>query len=119
MPRRLPVLILKDMIQCLQDLSVVTQGHSYRTFIADVKTFHAVRSLVTLLGEAANQLPQDVRDISTDLPWAELRGVPNRLVHEYFDIDSALLWKIATLHAPLLKQPLSRLLEILVEKSSD
>lgn len=48
-----------------------------------------------MIGEAANRVSEEGRDVTPDLEWAKIRGRRNRLVHEYDDISLEVVWKIA------------------------
>lgn len=49
---------------------------------------------------------QYTRKFAKEIPWHKIRGLRNRMVHEYFDINSQALWQIAPVEAPQLKAPL-------------
>jgi uncharacterized protein with HEPN domain len=51
-----------------------------------------VRSL-EVMGEAANKLPEDVRDRYPEVSWQEIIGMRNRLIHEYFGVDVDIVWQ--------------------------
>lgn len=53
-----------------------------------------------------------------DIEWHKLRGMRNRLIHEYFDIDSQILWHLVTLDIVALRQPLQNLLQTLTDEMS-
>jgi uncharacterized protein with HEPN domain len=82
------VLLLLDMIDCIDKLAIVTDGLSYEKFCEDIKAFYAAMSLVSILGEAANQIVKAEVNLPNTIPWQTIRGVRNRVVHQYFDIDS-------------------------------
>jgi len=50
-----------------------------------------------------------------DVEWHKLRGMRNRLIHEYFDIDSHILWQVATVDIVALRAPLEKALETLTK----
>ena len=45
-------------------------------------------------------------DLSDDIPWKNIRGIRNRIIHQYFDVDSQILWQVASIEIPKLKEPL-------------
>ena len=81
-------------------------------FCKDVKAFHAAMSLVSIFGEAANQITQIQVGLPDAIPWNQIRGIRNRLVHEYFDIDSQILWLVVSVEIPRLKASLQEFLNI-------
>ena len=66
-----------------------------------------------IIGEAARGLPDAVRSLAPEIPWAKVIGMRNVLVHGYFDIDTAIVWDAATRDVPALKVAVERLLGVL------
>ena len=60
----------------------------------------AIVRAIEVLGEAASRLSAEARERAADVPWAAIVSMRNRLIHGYFDIDSALVWKTATEEVP-------------------
>lgn len=109
MSKRYPALIVADMIQCIEELVSFTQGFSYESFIEDTKTFRAVLASTMILGEAVRHLDDVTMALAPTIEWHKLRGMRNHLIHEYFDVDSQILWMVATVEAPKLLDPLKTL----------
>jgi uncharacterized protein with HEPN domain len=66
---------------------------------------------VEIVGEAAAPVGEDTRLRYPELPWADMVGMRNRLVHAYFDVDLALLWTTVTSDLPELIRILEQLLD--------
>lgn len=64
-----------------------------------------------IIGEAARAVPEQVRDLATDVPWIKIIGMRNILVHSYFEIDTEIVWRAATQDLPALKSGVERLLK--------
>jgi uncharacterized protein with HEPN domain len=62
-------------------------------FIKDQRTVDAVVRNLTVLGEAVKYLPEEVLAQHPDLPWTEMRGIRNVMVHEYFGVSIPIIWK--------------------------
>ena len=67
---------------------------SFNDFIADSKTVDAVVRNFEIIGEAANRLPEEFREKYPEIDWHRIRGFRNRIIHDYFGIDYAIVWKI-------------------------
>jgi uncharacterized protein with HEPN domain len=69
-----------------------------------------------IIGEAARALPEDVRALAPEIPWHNIVGMRNVLVHGYFEIDTDIVWDAATRDVPALKPGIERLLRTLEER---
>lgn len=96
MSKRDTLLLLDDMLQSAQKIKQYTAGLSYNSFIADNKTVDAVVRNFEIIGEAANRIDEDFRNNNPEIEWKRIRGFRNRIVHDYFGIDYAIVWDIIT-----------------------
>jgi uncharacterized protein with HEPN domain len=69
-----------------------------------------------IIGEAARGIPEDVRAQAPEIPWRQIAGMRNVLVHGYFEVDTNLVWDAATRNVPGLKPALERLLAALEKR---
>ena len=83
---------LLDMLLSARDALSFTEGMSFDDFVLDRRTQLSVLKSVEIVGEAAAQVSEDVTHANPDIPWREIVGMRNRLVHGYFDIDLPLVW---------------------------
>ncbi|MCK4910713.1 MAG: DUF86 domain-containing protein [Thermodesulfovibrionales bacterium] len=104
---------LNDIVESVNDIETFIKGLSYEDFIADKKTFNAVVRSIEIIGEASTNLSKDICDKAPDIPWAKMKGMRNRLTHEYFGIDGQILWKTASESIPALKAGVENLLRII------
>jgi uncharacterized protein with HEPN domain len=64
-----------------------------------------------IIGEAARRLPDAVRSLAPAIPWPQIIGMRNVLVHGYFDIDQDIVWGAVVRDVPAIKPAIQRLLE--------
>jgi len=69
-----------------------------------------------IIGEAARRLPDEVRDLASDIPWHKIIGMRNILVHGYFAIDLDVVWDTVQRDVPLLKPAVEAMLKKLEEQ---
>ena len=91
MPRDDPAYLL-DMLLAARDALSFTEGMSYDEFVRDRRTQLSVLKSMEIVGEAAGHVSEDTKRAYSDIPWREIVGMRNRLVHVYFDIDLPLVW---------------------------
>ena len=82
----------------------------FDAFRADAKTVKAVELDFIVIGEAANQIPDEVGEKYSQVPWSLMRAMRNRLVHVYFSVDERLLWETVQNDLPVLVPALQSLL---------
>lgn len=99
-----------DMLEAIARIARYIDGMDQPTFLADERTIDAVVRNLEVLGEAANGLSDAERAMHPQLPWDEMRGLRNKVAHEYFGIDAAIIWQTATADLPPLVGPLEALL---------
>ena len=71
---------------------------------------HAER-IVALIGEAANRLPADVRERHAEVPWRNMIGMRNRLIHGYEGVDYDVVWDVIAVRATALLAALPSIME--------
>jgi len=86
-------------------------GLSYEEFIKDSKTKDAVVRNLEIIGEAAKVIPKDVQKRYDDIPWTQIIGMRNRLIHGYFIVDYKIVWHIITNELPDLKRKMEKILK--------
>ncbi|GAC1309367.1 MAG: DUF86 domain-containing protein [Mucilaginibacter sp.] len=94
MSNRQPKLLLEDILESAEKIITYTESLTYDEFIADSKTIDAVVRNFEIIGEAANRLPDELKDNNTEVDWHKLRGLRNRIVHGYFGINYKIIWSI-------------------------
>jgi uncharacterized protein with HEPN domain len=94
MSNRQPLLLVEDIIESAEKIFRYTDGQSFDEFCSDSKTIDAVIRNFEIIGEAANRLPDEFKDIHPEIEWHRLRGFRNRIVHHYFGIDFNIVWQI-------------------------
>ena len=85
----------------------------FASFQRDQRTQDAVVRNLEIIGEAANQIramSPDFVDDHPELPWIEMRGMRNKIIHGYFDVDWSVVWDTANNDLPGLKSLVERLL---------
>lgn len=85
---------IQHMLDAAERIIVFTDNIPKKQFQEDERLHLAVIRLFEILGEAANNISDDIREEYHDVPWREVAGVRNRLIHGYFDVDLNIIWQI-------------------------
>lgn len=100
---------LNDIITAIADTAEFTQGMTYEMFAADKKTVNAVIRCLEIIGEATKHIPISFRKKYPDLPWSNMAGMRDVLIHDYMGVDLKTVWKVAQERLPILKPMLEGL----------
>ena len=101
---------VQDILDSIAAIQTYTVGMDYSAFAQDRKTIDAVLRNITVIGEAANQVPDSVQTASPEVPWRDMRDMRNIVVHEYFGINRQILWDTIQTNLPPLIPQLQALL---------
>lgn len=99
-----------DMLEFAMKANGKTAGIDHPTFRDNEDLQVVVSHWILLLGEAAARVDPDIRSIYPELPWEQMLGMRNRIVHEYFAIDTEVVWQTAVNSLPPLIEQLKQIL---------
>ncbi|NOT30705.1 MAG: DUF86 domain-containing protein [Planctomycetes bacterium] len=88
------VLFLRDMLEGAAKIERFTAGKDLAGFAADAMAYDAVIRNLELLGEAAKNIPEEIRRRYPQVDWRSIAGLRDVLAHSYFALDDATLWRI-------------------------
>ena len=82
-----------DISDSINDIRSFVLNMNYEDFEADRKTVNAVIRSLEIIGEAAKKIPTEVRVQYPQIPWNEIAGMRDKLIHEYFGVDLEIVWE--------------------------
>jgi uncharacterized protein with HEPN domain len=94
---------LRDILQAFRNAQEFVGRISYQEFITDKKTISAVVRELEVAGEVAKQLPASVRRKYPDIPWSDMAGMRDKLIHFYFGVDMEIVWETVKVRIPELE----------------
>ena len=101
---------IRDILDAIAEIQKFTSGMDYQTFKEDDKSIRAVEMNFIIIGEAANQIPAEIEEKHSSIPWSLMRAMRNRIVHVYFRVDEKLMWDTIQNDLPPLVPELEKLL---------
>lgn len=113
MSRNDPMLRLRDMLDHSREAVEMTRGRAREDLDSNRMLNLALVRLLEVIGEAAATIPAEFRSRYPQVPWSDIVGVRNRLIHRYREVDFDVLWGIVTADLP----PLIHALEKIVSAS--
>ena len=109
MSKRTSELLIEDILESCNNIMTYTKDISFKDFVCDQKTKDAVIRNFEIIGEAANRLSEEYKDLHSEIDWFRIRGFRNRIVHDYFGIDYTIVWQIKETYLPQLITNLAKL----------
>lgn len=94
---------LKHILDACDEISSFIKGKSFDGFIENRMFALSIMKDIEIIGEAANKISNDIKDKFPEVPWADITGIRNRLIHSYFDIDMEIVWKNSCRRYPSVK----------------
>jgi uncharacterized protein with HEPN domain len=85
--------IILDLYHALNQILTFTQNMDKQEFINDEKTQSSVLYQLVIMGEAVNRLSEQFKNQYPQIPFNEIRGMKNRVVHEYKEVDCDIIWE--------------------------
>lgn len=89
-------LFVEDILDSIDKIESYIKNLSYDDFINDQMVIDAVIRNLEIIGEAANNIPKNIRNKNSNIPWKRIIGLRNIVIHGYFGIDLSIIWEIIT-----------------------
>ena len=96
-------LYFKDILEAMESIEKFVGDMTFEDFREDDKTLSAVIRKFEIIGEATKQIPDEVKQKYSEVPWKEMAGMRNRLIHLYFGVDYNLVWTTIKNRIPVVK----------------
>jgi uncharacterized protein with HEPN domain len=104
-------LYLHDIAEAIQTIIKYTDGYDYERFSSNPMIIDAVIRNFQIIGEASTKVPKAIRDAHPDLPWVKMSAMRNKLIHDYLNVDSTIIWETIQIDLPELAEKIFRLLK--------
>ena len=102
-------LYLTDILDAIKKIEAYTKGLSFKEFCKKKIAIDAVVRNFEIIGEAAKNIPASIKTGHKEIPWKEMAGMRNKIIHEYFGVDLEIIWKTIRQSLPTLKKSISQI----------
>lgn len=91
---------LLDMLLAARHIGEFTAGMDRAQFMASLLHQNAVIRLIQVIGEAARLVSQETKNAQPEIPWHQISGMRNHVIHRYFDVNLDYVWDVVERDAP-------------------
>ncbi len=109
MSKRDANLYIEDIVTSMEKIESYVEGFTFNDFCNDHKTIDAVTRNLSIIGEASNNMPEEIKLMYPEIPWVEIVGMRNKVIHEYFGVDEEILWKTIKEDLPNFKEQILKI----------
>lgn len=110
---------LDDILKSAELLDKYTKGKTKENYENDDELHDAIHRRLEIIGEAVRHIPQEFRNQYPDIPWKDIVGTRDILIHEYFEVSDERIWKTVVDDLPKLVDQIIKILKEIDEDSSD
>jgi len=108
---------LRHILDAISDTEEFVENVTQNEFFKNKEKQYAVLRALGIIGEATKNLSRELRAKHPEIPWRDVAGMRNKLIHAYFGVKLELVWETVKDRLPELKKQIYTILEEINEKS--
>jgi len=87
-------ILFEDILEAINKIEDYTTGINLQSFKSNSMLLDAVVRNIEIIGEASSKIPDEIKIKFAEIPWVKLKGIRNRIVHDYFGVDAEIIWVV-------------------------
>jgi uncharacterized protein with HEPN domain len=116
--KRDPRVYLDDILDAMNKAEMFVAGMSYEQVENDLRTHYAITRALEIVGEATRRLADSFREQYPDVPWRDMAGMRDRIIHGYDNVKLRIVWDVVKQDIPQVRPLIEQILTDLEDQSS-
>jgi len=100
---------IEHILDCIRKIKEFTTGSSLKDFSVNELVQDAVIRNIEIIGEASKKISSDTKQIYYEIPWKEIAGMRDKLIHDYLGVDVEVVWRTITEDIPTLEKQIKEI----------
>ena len=100
---------IEHILDCIRKIKEFTTGLSLKDFSINELVQDAVIRNIEIIGEASKKISSDTKQIYYEIPWKEIAGMRDKLIHDYLGVDVEVVWRTITEDIPTLEKQIKEI----------
>ena len=109
------LIFLEHILESIENVELFTKNVSQESFFKNKEKQSAVIRQIEVIGEAVKNIPSEFKNKHSFIPWKDIAGMRDKLMHHYFGVNLKVVWKTIKEDIPALKEEIMRIKEDLVK----
>lgn len=106
-----PIIFIEHIIDSIKNIEYFMKKVSKESFFENKEKQSAVIRQIEIIGEAVKNLPSEFKDNNPNIPWKDIVGMRDKLMHHYFGVDLKIVWKTVKEDIPKLKKQIQNIMK--------
>jgi uncharacterized protein with HEPN domain len=106
-----PGVFLEHILECIDLIEEYSEGVSEAEFARSTPLQDMIVRRIEIIGEAVKNLPADLKREHPEIPWRDIAGLRDIVVHQYFGLDLELIWDVVKKDIPELKPKILKMMD--------
>ena len=102
---------IEDILDAMDKAEILLEDVTYEQFDADFRINFAVIRALEIMGEATKRLPMSLRDAYPEIPWRNIAGMRDRIIHGYDNVDLQIVWDVVKRDIPEIRPQIQQILK--------
>ena len=106
-----PLIFIKHILESIDKIEAFSKNLSKKTLSKNELKQYAIIRAIEVIGESVKNLPDSLKNKYPNIPWKEIAGTRDKMIHHYFGVDLNIVWDIVSKEIPKLKEDIKDILK--------